>query len=134
MCEDSDDLIKMCLNCKKPECTNCIENGTNSGYREATADAAKRMFREGYTPAEIAERLGVSRHYIMVIFSKIGISTRRGDPTDGEFKKLHREGYTDKRLAEHFGISLKSVWRRRKRMNLPCNYDIRGGNRRKGKT
>lgn len=68
---DSPENVQKCLNCKKPDCTNCLMYGTGSNrklrrnfFPEEMKEKAVELYRSGLTQRKIAETLGVSNSTI----------------------------------------------------------------------
>ena len=53
--------IELCLNCTKPECTNCLDQHYRTTYEKVILDGELlvRLYNQGYTLRYMGKKLGV---------------------------------------------------------------------------
>lgn len=81
---------------------------------------AKQLYDLGFTDAQIANELGVSRRTINRWRQKEGLEGRMPVVLDAEqAMELYQQGLRDGEIAQKIGVSKSRVWSWRKKMGLP---------------
>ena len=124
---DSPEVVKLCLNCSKRECNNCL--GTNPTVKKPPRekidrDRFMRLYEAELSDGEIAEKLGVTREIIRGYRKKNNIPTKR--PKDrfdkDKFMELYEQGLTDGEIAKELNLTASYVCACRNRLGLPTKF------------
>lgn len=124
---DSPEVIKLCLNCSKRECTNCLGQNpvVKKGPRKKIEhDKFMKLYEAEMSDREIAEKLGVNQDSIRAYRKKHDIPTKRPKNrfTDEQFIELYEKGLNDRQIAKELGLTQGYVCAHRNKLGLPTKY------------
>lgn len=124
---DSPEVIDKCLNCKKPECDNCL--GANCSVKKAHRskighDAFIKLYNSGLNDREIAESLCVNRRYVYDHRKAHDLPPKqsKGKLDSAKFIELYEKGLTDTEIAMALGVNPKYVCVYRNRHGFPTKH------------
>lgn len=134
---DTPEQIRMCLNCEKDECDDCIGRRADPKKPEKRhipdlKNRVKAGVLSGESDAAIAGMLHIPVTTVGRCRRSMGLTRQRsGGAHDAELRSLHARGMTDREMADALGISVKAVFGIRKKLGLACHFSAsRGGDRR----
>lgn len=127
---DSEEDIRMCLNCPLPRCNDCIGRGVLPvgavDFGPEMETAVRNGYKAGKTDKTIANELGVSKVIVRSCREHLGIKRETRIGSDEDFTALHALGLTDAELAKTYNVSSGTVSSKRERLGLPRNSKQNG--------
>lgn len=123
---DTEEMIKLCLNCSKRECNNCL--GTNCSVKPERSkidhDKFMSLYNKLYTDTQIAKEFGVGVAVISGYRKKNNIPTKRPKNIfdEAKFMELYEQGLTDIEIARELDMTQSYICVRRNKLGLPAKH------------
>jgi len=92
---------------------------------ERAKEEMRKMFHEGKTYKEIAERLGFSYKTVAFHLRKMGLKRKTTDEKKDMIRKLYEKGYKVDEIARMVGLSRSKVFYHLKKMNVKRRHEHR---------
>lgn len=125
---DDPEVIKLCLNCSKRECNNCLSKngGTKQEYHRGKIDHDKfmKLYDLCMTDEAMAIKLGVDKSTVRNHRKRYGLESKhpKNRFTEEKFMELYRQELSDKEIAEELDLATSYICFRRQKLGLPANY------------
>lgn len=125
---DDPEVIKLCLNCSKRECNNCLSknSGTKREYHRGKIDHDKfmKLYNKCFTDVAIARELGVDPSSVRNHRKRYGLETKhpKNRFNEEKFMKLYEQCLTDKEIADELDLATSYICLKRQQLGLPANY------------
>lgn len=124
---DSPEAIAKCLNCKKPECDNCL--GGNCSVKKVHKqkidhDVFMKLYNSGLNDREIAESLDVARKQVIDHRKEYDLPPKqpKGKLDPIRFIELYEQGLTDREIAKELGVNTQYICVYRNKHGFPSKH------------
>jgi predicted transcriptional regulator len=131
---DSPEDIRLCLNCGKRECNNCLSSKEGPKKVQKLSLEHERfmeLYNSDMTDSQIAAVFKVDRHAIIRYRKKHNLPalSRISKFNKEKFMELYEQGCTDEEIADELGLMTSYVTAKRQQLKLPSKN--KPGRRRK---